>query len=187
MILHTKLFFNANKLPMTDDDSDARFRREITIAFPNQFEDGNADINLQNKLTSEEELSGIFNVLMIALRRVLRTGRIQIKHRTIQQRRNRHDMMIKPVVSFIRDAVARDTTLSCYVTKDQMYGAYSRFCSFHGLPIERKESFGKLIKKHGIMDGRENTGERKTIWKDIKLVNWNNDMKEVEHNYQVLT
>ena len=186
-ILHTKLFFNANKLPTTDDDSDARFRREIVIAFPNQFEDGNADIDLQNKLTSEEELSGIFNVLMIALRRVHRTGRIQIKHRTIQQRRNRHDMMIKPVVSFIGDAVTKDTTLSCYVTKDQMYGAYSRFCSFHGLPIERKESFGKLIKKQGIVDGRENTGERKTIWKDIKLVKWNKDMKEVENNYQVLT
>jgi putative DNA primase/helicase len=172
---------------MTDDDSDARFRREITIAFPNQFEDGNADINLQNKLTSEEELSGIFNVLMIALRRVLRTGRIQIKHCTIQQRRNRHDVMINSVDSFVREAIAQDPTQSCYVTKEQMYEAYTRFCSYHSLPVDRKESFGKLIKKQGIVEGREKTGERKTIWKDIKLVNWNKDMKEVENNYQVLT
>jgi P4 family phage/plasmid primase-like protien len=171
-ILHTKLFFNANKLPMTDDDSDARFRREITIAFPNQFEDGNADINLQNKLTSEEELSGIFNVLMNALRRVLQTGRIQIKHRTIQQRRNRHDVMINSVDSFVREAIAQDPTQSCYVTKEQMYEAYIRFCSYHSLPVDRKESFGKLIKKQGIVEGREKTGERKTIWKNIRLVKW---------------
>jgi P4 family phage/plasmid primase-like protien len=180
IILHTKLFFNANRLPMTDDNSDARFRREITIAFPNQFEDGNADINLQNKLTSEKELSGIFNVLMNALRRVLQTGRIQIKHRTIQQRRNRHDMMINSVDSFVRDAIAQDPIQSCCITKEQMYEAYTRFCSYHSLPVERKESFGKLIKKQGIVDGRENIGERKTIWKNIKLVKWIKDMKEVK-------
>lgn len=180
-ILHTKLFFNANKLPITDDDSDARFRREIAIAFPNQFENENADTNLQNKLTSEEELSGIFNVLMVALRRILRTRRIQIRHQTIQQRRNRHDIMINSVASFIRDALAQNPTHSHYVTKDQMYEAYTRFCSFYGLPIERKESFGKLIKKQGIVDGRETTGEeRKTIWKNIELIKWVKDVKEME-------
>jgi hypothetical protein len=95
--------------------------------------------------------------------------------------------MINSVDSFVREAIAQDPTQSCYVTKEQMYEAYTRFCSYHSLPVDRKESFGKLIKKQGIVEGREKTGERKTIWKDIKLVNWNKDMKEVENNYQVLT
>lgn len=32
--LHAKLFFNANKIPPTDDNSDAHFRRQIIISFP---------------------------------------------------------------------------------------------------------------------------------------------------------
>ena len=36
--LHAKPFFAANKLPTTADDTDARFRREIIIEFPKQFE-----------------------------------------------------------------------------------------------------------------------------------------------------
>jgi phage/plasmid-associated DNA primase len=51
------------------DSSDGHYRREIVVSFPNQFEEGkNANPNLKYELTSEEELSGIFNVLMSALR-----------------------------------------------------------------------------------------------------------------------
>jgi phage/plasmid-associated DNA primase len=71
-LLFAKLIFSANKIPETQDESDAYFRREIIISFPNRFEDGKgADPNLLRKLTTEEELSGIFNVLMPTLRRVL--------------------------------------------------------------------------------------------------------------------
>jgi putative DNA primase/helicase len=71
--LYAKLIFSTNKIPETEDESDAYFRREIILSFPNRFEDGKgADPNLLNKLTTEEELSGIFNVLAIALRTLLR-------------------------------------------------------------------------------------------------------------------
>ncbi|MGC2427204.1 MAG: hypothetical protein WA421_09225 [Nitrososphaeraceae archaeon] len=67
--MHAKLFF-ANKIPQTTDDSDAYYRRKIVISFPNMFEGKNDDPDLLAKLTAEEELSGIFNVLMIALQRL---------------------------------------------------------------------------------------------------------------------
>ena len=48
--LYAKLFFSANKIPETEDVSDAYFRREIIISFPNRFEDGRgADPNLLKK------------------------------------------------------------------------------------------------------------------------------------------
>ena len=72
--LHAKLFFSANKIPMTHDISDAFFRRYNIISFPNNFE-GKDDPDLLNKLTTEEELSGIFNILMTALRRILKNNR----------------------------------------------------------------------------------------------------------------
>ncbi len=75
--LHTKLFFSANKIPQTADESDAYFRRNVVISFPNKFDEDKADPDLLSKLTTDEEMSGIFNVLMIALRRILNSKAIR--------------------------------------------------------------------------------------------------------------
>ena len=62
-------FFSANEMPAISDPSDGHFRREVVISFPNQFEEGkNANPNLKHERTTDEELSGIFNTLMIPLR-----------------------------------------------------------------------------------------------------------------------
>ena len=48
----------------TPDNSDARYRREIPLSFPNQFEGTKDDPDLLKKLSTEEELSGIFNIIV---------------------------------------------------------------------------------------------------------------------------
>jgi phage/plasmid-associated DNA primase len=68
---------------MSTDDTDAYYRRNIIISFPNKFEGDQDDPNLTEKLTNEQELSGIFNVLMIALRRLLNMKRIFVNEKTI--------------------------------------------------------------------------------------------------------
>jgi putative DNA primase/helicase len=87
--LHAKLFFSANKIPEATDDSDAYYRRYIIISFPNKFEGDKADLDLLQKLTTEEKLSGIFNILMTTLRRVLKNKRIFLNEKTIQERREK--------------------------------------------------------------------------------------------------
>ena len=56
----------------------AFFRREVIISFPNRFEGNSEDQNLHKKLGSNEELSGIFNVLMTALRVLLKKQRLYL-------------------------------------------------------------------------------------------------------------
>ena len=88
-VLHAKLFFSANKIPMTYDTSDAFFRRNYIISFPNNFETKD-DPDLLKKLTTDEELSGIFNILMIALRRILKNNRgIFTNAKTIHERQRK--------------------------------------------------------------------------------------------------
>ena len=175
-ILHAKLIFNANQLPSSPDNSDAHFRREIILSFPNQFEGKKEDTDLLNKLSTEEELSGIFNIITIALRRIINTQRIHINEKTIKERREKAELIYDSVGSFLKDAVAEDSTESDCVTKDDFHIAYSRFCKFHKLPVEQKETFGKILKqKHSYQDGRGTKGERKTIWKGIRLIKWNNN------------
>lgn len=70
--LNTKLFFSTNKMIQTSDQTNAFYRRLIIISFPNTFEEDKQDPDLINKLTTQSELSGIFNLLMYYLRLIIK-------------------------------------------------------------------------------------------------------------------
>ena len=55
-----------------------------------------------------------------------------------------------------------------------------RFCDEHKLAVQSKESLGKNLKKmHEFEEGRESSGERRTIWKGIKLTGkYNIELKQ---------
>ena len=131
---------------MAYDESDAFFRRKVILGFPNKFEGNRDDPDLLKKLTTEEELSGIFNVLMPVLKRLLNRNRIYIKENSIEQRRKRYTIAASPIGAFLEEAVAEDSTESDTVVKEVLYHAYRRFCNKHNLAILSKESLGKILK-----------------------------------------
>lgn len=163
--LHAKLFFSANRIPETYDESDAYFRRKVILGFPNRFEGKRDDPDLIKKLTTESELSAIFNILMIALRRLLRDNNIFVKDKTIEQRRERYILAASPIDAFLEDAVAEDSVESDEVTKEALYQAYKRFSNDHSLAVLSKEIFGKNLKRQvgrwKLGERREASGERK--------------------------
>ena len=169
--LYAKLFFSANKVPESADDSDAYYRRNVILSFPTQFEEGkNADPELLAKLTTEEELSGIFNILMVALRNVLKHKRIFVNEKTIQERRIKYELASNPIECFKQDAIAEESTEYDRTLKETLYHAYEIFARENKLAIISKESLGKILKsKHGFQEGRESAGKRRTFWKGIKL------------------
>ena len=71
---YAKLIFSCNAIPQIEDRTDAFFRRLIIINFTQQFFGSKEDINLFDKLTTREELSGLFHVLLNRLPRVLEYG-----------------------------------------------------------------------------------------------------------------
>ena len=84
--LYAKLWFNANRIPATYDDSDAFFRRKIILGFPNKFEGQKDDPNLIQETYYRRRAAGIFNALMIALRSLLDSNSIFVREKTIEQR-----------------------------------------------------------------------------------------------------
>jgi putative DNA primase/helicase len=176
-LIHAKLYFSANKVPLAYDESDAFFRRNVILSFPNKFEGNKDDRDLIKKLTTVEELSGIFNVLMVALKRLLKQNRIFINEKTIEQRRDRYAIAANPVEAFLQDAVAEDSVESDTVVKEIFYQAYLRFCNKHNLAILSKEILGKILKKR-YEDGRQPSGKRQTVWKGIKLTEEYIDIKQ---------
>jgi putative DNA primase/helicase len=119
------------------------FRRKVILSFPNKFEGDKDDPDLLKKLTTEDEISGIFNVLMVALRQLLNRNQIFIEEKTIDQRRDKYTYAANPVEAFLQDAVAEDSLESDTVVKEGLYQAFRRFCKKHNLAILPKESVGK--------------------------------------------
>ncbi len=111
---------------------------------------------------------------MKALLNLQKRGRIFVKQKTIEERREKHELVLNTVKAFTENAVSISISVEDYVTKENFYQAYRRFCNFHKLPIESKVKFGKMLKAiySDLEEGRESSGERNMIWKRIRLVNW---------------
>lgn len=181
--VNTKLFFNANFMPDTSDDSNARFRRETILSFPNQFNEGaNADPYLLEKLSSEEELSAIFNILMIALKRILKNKTLYLNLKTIQEKKERHELMSNSVKFFIDEAISEEYSERDWITKIDLYSAYEKFCKFNNISPENIEKVGRILKNppYSFLDGRETKGsKRKNIWKGVRLGKWVPEQKRM--------
>ncbi|ALI36859.1 hypothetical protein NMY3_02669 [Candidatus Nitrosocosmicus oleophilus] len=167
--LYAKLFFNANTIAESIEKTVAIYRREIIISFPNSFEGKKDDINLLAKLSTEEEMSGIFNVLMISLRLLLKNRGIHLNEKTAEARRIKHERAVNPVKAFLAEAVADESLTTDYVVKEHLFEAYRKYCNIYKLPHKPMVALGKEIAKLRYESGREGSGLRRTIWFGIRL------------------
>ena len=155
---YAKLLFSANEIPQTPDETDAFFARLIIVNFPNQFLGDKADPYLIDKLTTGQELSGLFSMITKRLPRVLSSG-IYVPSSTIDENYAKYILSSNPVRAFVETAVDQqdtDTTSS----KEEMYEGYKRFCKGKKLGIESEQSFSRKLKKeHGL--GYTNERSRK--------------------------
>ena len=67
-----KLIFSTNEIPESDDQTYAYFKRWIIILFDRVFQGEDKDTNLIEKLTVDEELSGLLNLALIALKQLIK-------------------------------------------------------------------------------------------------------------------
>jgi len=166
---YAKLVFSANKLPETWDRSDAFFRRWIPINFPNQFDGEAADENILAKLTTEEELSGLLNLALEGLKRLLSNGKFS-GTKSIDSVKQQYTRMSDSVRSFCDEMVKFDP--AGRVVKADLYQAYCDYCRENKLVMITDSTFGKKLPMifSGIRDGRPSLdGERKTCWFGISL------------------
>jgi len=159
------LMFSTNKLPETPDHTLGFYRRFVYLHFPNNFE-GREDRKLLSKLTSEEELSGLLNLILESIKWMRWTGKFPGLE-SIEQREEAYNMMQNPVEYFLEERVEEKIGES--ITKDEMYEAFTSWCRTKNIPIESKESFGKKLKLR-YRDTRSTiNGKRIYVWKDLSI------------------
>lgn len=178
---YAKLFFSCNKIPETEDDTDAFYRRILQINFTQQFFGEKEDPNLIDKITTQDELSILLHELLSRLPRILEHGFRKITDETMEQTYNKFTMSSNPVKYFYEKALAPEA--GSKVSKLDMYEYYLKFCRLHRLTPESDQSFSRILSQdHRLKTKRlRSKGELTYFWLDIRLVDWQKvEQKSVE-------
>jgi len=176
---YAKLIFSCNTIPIAEDHSDAWYRRIIPINFRQQFyggKDGNEDVNILDKLTTQEELSGLLNELLRRLPIVLKNG---IRATTNETLKNTYDivtMSSNPVKYFCDHCLQVED--GSKIPIDQMYESYKWFSEYHSLTPKSEQSFSRIMTKLGWRKDQDfvkkpnGAEERPYVWIGVKIADF---------------
>lgn len=165
---YAKLIFSANKVPPARDDTDAFFRRWIILVFPNTFTPDKADPNILQKLTTPEELSGLLNLALRGLRRLLEQGQFSYS-KTTEEIREEYIKMSDPVRAFVMDYL--EIAPNEWIPKKELYTAFCAYCREKKYPPVGEKTFHeRLAKSVRVTDYRPKVeGKRVYAWLGIRF------------------
>jgi len=164
---YAKLLFACNKLPEVYEDTTAFFERFIIIVFQKQFIGENCDPYKLEKITTEKELSGLFNLVIPKLKRLLERGYFSYS-KTTQQLREEYIRKSSPIQAFIMDCLTNDS--DSFIEKKSLFNVFCAYCRMYNLPIPAESTFfTRLPNFIPISDFRpEIRNERKRTLKGIR-------------------
>jgi len=170
-----KFMFSCNELPKTEDKTYAYYFRWIILFFPNTFEKKTCDPNILEKLTTEEELSGLFNFAAEGLDRLLKQKDFSYS-RSVDEVAEIYETMSDPVYAFCKEFVTNGV-MGRHILKDDFYQEYVIWCKNRKIAITPKNMLSRELPKHlhDIRDGRiGSAGNQKRAYMNI-------DWKKDEH------
>ncbi|TQD28274.1 phage/plasmid primase, P4 family [Methanolobus vulcani] len=160
-----RLVFSANELPPVPGHDFAYFRRWILLKFPYTFEGKKADKGLIDKLTTPEELSGLFNRCVVALRALLARGEYSYDM-TTDEVMKMYKVNSDPIAAFADEVVV---FAEKHTPKKAMFSEYVEWCKSNGIDPAAENIFAKRFKKLGYVPGREPTGDRPYVWENCTI------------------
>jgi len=144
-----KLFYSCNQLPEIKEDSDAVFRRFIITEWSQQFKGDKDNKNLIFELTTDEELSGILNLLIHKAGRLLSQQRLSYDQST-EQLRIEWKQRADPVQLFANQFLVKKDG---YVAKkSDVYSKYVEYCTAMKIIPKNQTQFTKKMKNLGFVD-----------------------------------
>jgi putative DNA primase/helicase len=157
-----KLIFSANKFPKIDDQSKAFFRRFIIIEWLESFEN-KADTRLVEKLSTAEELSGLFNTLTKVACDMNERGSF-LHTPDIDKLNKKWNEFSKPIDMFLNSETEKQAKRS--TGKMEMYTEYIRFCSLKRIAKVSNRVFNNSMEEAGyIIVQRDNN----RVWDGVVL------------------
>lgn len=164
-----KLIFSSNKIPDSDDKSYAYFKRWLILSFDRVFHGITKDTNLINKLTTPNELSGLLNLALIALRQLKKDG--GFREISVEKVRKEYEYNANTVKAFLDDKCVIDLTSPEYcIPTVYLCNEYENFCQEKGVRALEMNTFGSKLKEYGIeKDRKRNHGDREYYYFGVML------------------
>jgi putative DNA primase/helicase len=166
-----KLTFACNKIPdVSDFDDIAYFNRWMVVRFDRTIE--KKIPNFIKTLTTEQERSGLFNLAMRGLDRLLTQGKFSYQKDALQ---TKNEMMLSgsSIAQFAVEKLEQET--GGEVTKEVMYQVYCDFCNERGLATETIQMLGRKIPFYiayisdGLISSISRTGTRQRGWRNVRI------------------
>jgi putative DNA primase/helicase len=165
-----RLIFSTNKPPKVEEDTLAFWRRWIFINLPNKFEGSKADKRLFQKLTKKEELSGLLNIALDGLKRLLNKHEYSYEL-SPDEIAEWHQKASDPIYAFVEDIC--EVNPEAWISKDELYDVFIEYCDKQNIPRIGIENFGRALKNaknvHVVFKRRGPRGAQKTGWLGIQL------------------
>lgn len=168
----SKLTFACNKIPdVKDFDDDAYFNRWMVIRFDRTIE--KKIPNFISSLRTDKERSGLFNLAMKGLDRLLEQGKFSYNKDAMDTKR---EMMRSgsSIAMFAAEMLEQESGNE--VTKEFLYDKYTEFCSERGIAVETSKMLGtKLpfyvpyISEGHVSVGLSAKGIRPRGWRNVRI------------------
>jgi putative DNA primase/helicase len=122
-----KLIFSGNSIPLSEgEDELAYFKRWVILRFNSLFKGDRQDKDLIKKLTTPENLSGLFNLALFGVKLLEREG---FPNTPIQVIREEYDRQSISHKRFTEDkCISNPEKQEYYITKSDYYDSYLRYC-----------------------------------------------------------
>jgi P4 family phage/plasmid primase-like protien len=162
--LYAKQIYSCNQIPETRDESDAFFNRWDMIGWKVRFA---KDDTLLSRLTQPEQLSGILNILLKRLRRIVKLGVIP-NSQTPDEVRAIWLAQSDFVTMFWNENIVRDPEGEIEV--NALYSMYVDFCKQKKITAKSRTSFNQRLESFGAIKQPTRRGkENIVLWRGIKL------------------
>lgn len=164
-----KFVFSTNIVPPTADRTSGFYRRIEPILMNDTTQ---LDEELMRAITSPEELSGLFNRAVEVLPELLERKHFTNEY-TVAEVTQIYQRMSDPVTSFANTCI--EEVSGEYISRDNMYKTYVKFCKKCGVEPLDKGEFGKRLKE--VMDWGKDRQKQRTFngkprvwcWEDVRV------------------
>jgi len=181
----SKFTFACNKIPDVQDfDDEAYFNRWMVIRFEKTI--ANKIPNFISTLTTEEERSGLFNLAISGLKRLLENGRFSY-HLTAADTKLEMMRNGSSIARFVRDRIQKD--LGKTMTNEEMYTAYVSFCEENDIEADTITAIGSklafyvpYIIKAQVMDVKNGKPVQVRGWRNVSIKLTEEQIKDREDN-----
>lgn len=175
-----KLIFSCNEIPANYfDDTDAFWRRWIEVDCLNTFIGEKCNPYILDKISTEDELSGLVYPVLEGIKRLYKNGRFS-NDKPITETKKRYIMKSDPVGAFKEEMIVEEP--NTIISKRELYNEFVDFCKENQLSVCDDGQFARKLRKYfgkGLMDIQTKyKGSQKQMycWQGIRL----KDVQDVE-------